>query len=237
LGLLGSAYYVKHPFLPLARTVAMINMDMIGRLRGDTLTVIGTGTSPAWDQILKTANAPIGLHLQPNASGFGASDQTSFYSRDIPVLFFFTGVHPEYHTPEDTWDKINAEGEVKVLDLVADVTRRIADGAERPKFVRADHGESQMASASFNVYLGTIPDYSATVAGVTLTGVREGSPAEKAGLKGGDVIIRFGGKAVKNVYDYTFALRDARAGVPVDVTIRRGGATRVLRVVPARRPG
>jgi hypothetical protein len=237
LGLLGSAYYVKHPPIPLARTVAMVNMDMIGRLRGDTLTVIGAGTSTAWDQILKAANAPIGLHLQPSMSGFGASDQTSFYSRDIPVLFFFTGVHPEYHTPEDTWDKINADGEVKVLDLVADVVRRIGDGGERPKFVRADHGESQMASASFNVYLGTIPDYSATATGVTLTGVREGSPAERAGLKSGDIIIRFGGKAVKNVYDYTFALRDARAGVPVDVTIRRGSETRVLRVVPARRPG
>lgn len=237
LGLLGSSYLVKHPPVPLSRIVAMINMDMIGRLRGDALTVIGAGTSPAWDGILKQADAPLGLRLQPNASGFGASDQTSFYARDIPVLFFFTGVHKEYHTPEDTWEKINAEGEVRVLNLVADVARRIADAAERPKFVRADSGEAPMASASFNVYLGTIPDYSAQVEGVQLTGVREGSPAEKAGLKGGDIIIRFGSKAVKNIYDYTFALRDARAGVPVNVTVRRAGETRVIPVVPARRPG
>jgi aminopeptidase YwaD len=237
LGLLGSSYYVKHPVVPLARTVAMINMDMVGRLRGDALTVIGAGTSPAWDGLLKAADAPVGLKLLPNASGFGASDQTSFYARDIPVLFFFTGVHPDYHTPTDTWDKINAEGEAKVLTLVADVARRIADGGERPRFVRADNGRPEMASPSFNVYLGTIPDYSAQVEGVQLTGVREGSPAEKAGLRGGDIIVRFGSKAVKNIYDYTFALRDARAGVPVPVTVRRGSETRVLRVVPARRPG
>jgi aminopeptidase YwaD len=237
LGLLGSAHFVKEPPVPLARIVAMINMDMIGRLRNDALTVIGTGTSPAWEAILKAADAPIGLRLQENASGFGASDQTSFYARDIPVLFFFTGVHAEYHTPADTWEKINPEGEAKVLALVEEVARRIADAPQRPKFVRADTGGPQMASASFNVYLGTMPDYSATAEGVTLTGVREGSPAEKAGLKGGDIIIRFGGKAIKNVYDYTFALRDARAGVPVNVTVRRGSETRVLRVVPARRPG
>jgi peptidase M28-like protein/PDZ domain-containing protein len=237
LGLLGSSYYVKHPPVPLARTVAMINMDMVGRLRNDALTVIGAGTSPAWDAILKAADAPLGLKLLPSASGFGASDQTSFYAKDIPVLFFFTGVHPDYHTPTDTWEKINAPGEATVLTLVADVARRIADDAQRPRFVRADTGGPQMASVSFNVYLGTIPDYSATVEGVQLTGVREGSPAEKAGIRGGDIIIRFGGKAIKNIYDYTFALRDARAGIPVNVTVRRGGQTRVLRVVPARRPG
>src|SRR5205823_1601835 len=105
LGLLGSSFYVKHPVVPLARTAAMINMDMVGRLRGDALTVIGAGTSPAWEGILKAADAPLGLKLLPNASGFGASDQSSFYARDIPVLFFFTGVHPEYHTPADTWEK------------------------------------------------------------------------------------------------------------------------------------
>jgi aminopeptidase YwaD len=237
LGLLGSSFYVKHPPVPLARTVAMINMDMVGRLRNDALTVIGAGTSPAWDGILKAADAPLGLKLLPSASGFGASDQTSFYATDIPVLFFFTGVHPDYHTPTDTWEKINAPGEAKVLTLVADVARRIADNPQRPRFVSADTGGPQMASASFNVYLGTIPDYSAEVQGVALTGVREGSPAENAGIRGGDVIIRFGGKAIKNIYDYTYALRDARAGVPVDVTVRRGGATRVLHVIPARRPG
>ncbi len=237
LGLLGSSHFVKDPPLPLARVAAMINLDMVGRLRNDALTVIGTGTSPAWDAILKAANAPLGLRLLPNASGFGASDQNSFYAKDIPVLFFFTGVHPDYHTPTDTWEKINTAGEAKVLTLVADVTRRIADLPERPRFTRSETVQPQMASGGFRVFLGTIPDYSATAEGVTLSGVREGSPAEKAGLKGGDIIVRFGGKAIKNVYDYTFALRDARAGVPVPVTVQRGGQTRVIRVVPARRPG
>jgi aminopeptidase YwaD len=222
--------------VPLNRIVAMINLDMIGRLRNDTLTVIGTGTSSAWEEILKSANAPLGFKLQQNASGFGASDQTSFYARDIPVLFFFTGVHREYHTPEDTWDKVNTEGVARVANLVAGVIQRIADAGERPKFVRADGPQPRMSS-SFSVYLGTIPDYSATVEGVALTGVREGSPAEKAGLKAGDIIVRFGQRAVTDVYDYTYALRDARAGVPIELTVRRGAETRVISITPARRPG
>src|SRR5205807_8289061 len=131
----------------------------------------------------------------------------------------------------DTWEKINAEGEAKVLALIANAARQIADAPERPLFVRADNGRPEMASASFNVYLGTIPDYSATVEGVQLTGVREGSPAEKAGIRGGDIIVRFGSKSVKNIYDYTYALRDARPGIPVNMTVRRGSETRVLRVV------
>jgi aminopeptidase YwaD len=237
LGLLGSSHFVKHPPVPLNRIVAMLNMDMIGRLRGDTLTVIGSGTSPAWDTILKAADEPVGLKLQPSASGFGASDQNSFYVKDIPVLFFFTGVHPDYHTPTDTWDKINAEGEARVLTLVSDVARRIADAPQRPRFTRAEGVGPQMAGGGFRVYLGTIPDYSAAGEGVTLSGVREGSPAEKAGLKGGDVILRFGTRKIKNVYDYTFALRDARVGVAVPMTIRRSGQTRVIQVIPGRRPG
>jgi aminopeptidase YwaD len=236
MGLLGSAHFVKNPTVPLNRIVAMINLDMIGRLRNDTLTVIGTGTSSAWEEILKSANAPLGFKLQQNASGFGASDQTSFYARDIPVLFFFTGVHREYHTPEDTWDKVNTEGVARVANLVAGVIQRIADAGERPKFVRADGPQPRMSS-SFSVYLGTIPDYSATVEGVALTGVREGSPAEKAGLKAGDIIVRFGQRAVTDVYDYTYALRDARAGVPIELTVRRGAETRVISITPARRPG
>jgi aminopeptidase YwaD len=234
LGLLGSAHYVKEPPVPLARTVAMVNMDMIGRSRGNALTVIGAGTSPQWEQILESANAPFQFDLRRNASGFGASDQTSFYAKDIPVLFFFTGVHADYHRPSDTWEKINIHGQARIVQLVAATLDRIADLPDRPQFVRAEGSGPQMASASggFSVYLGTIPDYSAEREGVTLSGVREGSPAEKAGLKSGDVIVQFGGKAIKNVYDFTYALRDAKAGEPIEIVILRGADRHTLKITP-----
>jgi aminopeptidase YwaD len=242
LGLLGSAYYVKHPPVPLEHTVAMINMDMIGRARGSVLTVIGSGTSPAWKELLDAANADlVGAHegaplqLRPSASGFGASDQSSFYARDIPVLFFFTGVHKDYHMPSDTWEKINIVGEARIVRFVAAVIERIAGLPERPRFARAESEGPTMASPGFGVYLGTIPDYSEQGEGVTLSGVREGSPAEKGGLRAGDVIVQFGAKTVKNVYDYTYALRDAKAGEPVEVVVLRHGERQTLRVVPEKR--
>jgi hypothetical protein len=233
LGLLGSAHYVKQPRIPLVRTVAMVNMDMIGRGSGDALTVIGTGTSPQWAALLDAANAPLKFDLRRNDSGFGASDQSSFYGKDIPVLFFFTGVHPDYHRPSDTWEKINIQGEARILQLVAATVTRIADLPERPQFVRAEGSGPQMASASgFSVYLGTIPDYSAEREGVTLSGVREGSPAEKAGLRAGDVIVQFGERAIKNVYDFTYALRDAKAGEPIELVILRGSDRQTLKITP-----
>jgi Peptidase family M28/PDZ domain/PA domain len=235
LGLLGSAHYVKHPPVPLASTVAMINLDMIGRARGNALTVIGSGTSPAWKELLEAANADFKLDLRMNASGFGASDQSSFYGRDIPVLFFFTGVHKDYHMPSDTWEKINIVGEARIARFVAAVVERTAGLPERPRFARAEGEGPTMASPGFGVYLGTIPDYSEQGEGVTLSGVREGSPAEKAGLRAGDVIVQFGGKAVKNVYDYTYALRDARAGEPVEVVVLRKGERQTLSVIPEKR--
>lgn len=233
LGLLGSAYYVRHPTLPLDRTVAMINMDMVGRMQQDTLQILGTGTSPDWKALLDAVGPHFSLKTKTSGSGFGASDQSSFYARNIPVLFFFTGVHPDYHRPTDTWEKINAEGEVKVLQFVAETTERVADMPQRPRFARAD--DSAPASPGFSVYLGSIPDYSDNARGVALTGVREGSPAEKAGLKAGDVIVEFGSRKIANVYDYTYALRDAKPNVPVDVVVLRGDQRLKLTVVPKAR--
>jgi hypothetical protein len=235
LGLLGSAHYVKKPRIPLDRTVAMVNMDMIGRAKGNTLMVLGSGTSPVWKEVLETANRDLQFNLRPTNSGFGNSDHSSFYGKDVPVLFFFTGTHPDYHRPSDTWEKINLAGQTKIVKLVANVVTQIAGLPERPLFVRATGDEPRMAGGGFGVYVGTIPDYSAEGEGVTLSGVREGSPAEKAGLKAGDVIVQFGGKAIKNVYEYTFALRDARAGEPIEVVVLRGGERQTLRVTPERR--
>jgi hypothetical protein len=237
LGLLGSAHYVKKPRIPLERTVAMVNMDMIGRAKGKTLMVIGSGTSPAWTQILEDANREFGFDLRKTNTGFGNSDQASFYGKDIPVLFFFTGTHPDYHRPSDTWEKINIAAQSKIVRLVANVVGQIAELPERPLFVKSADEGPRMAAGGFGVYVGTIPDYAAEREGVTLSGVREGSPAAKAGLKAGDVIVQFGGKGIKNVYEYTFALREARAGEPVQVVLLRNGERQTVSVTPERRTG
>jgi aminopeptidase YwaD len=235
MGLLGSAYYVRHPVVPLERTVAMVNMDMIGREKNDMVYVLGTKTSPEWQPLLGACAARIPLAIKSGGgSGFGDSDQSSFYARNVPVLFFFTGVHEDYHRPSDTWEKINAAGEARILEFVAEAVKRISTLPRPPRFARADD-VTPGGSPGFAVYVGTVPDYSETTSGVTLTGVREGSPAEKAGLKPGDVIVEFGGRKITNVYDYTYALRDARAGAPVQVVVLRGSARLNLTVVPVAR--
>jgi Zn-dependent M28 family amino/carboxypeptidase len=235
LGLLGSSHFVKNSTIPLDRVVAMINMDMIGRMKDDRVVVIGSGTSPAWKELLDSAGKTHALTVRTNASGFGASDQTSFYARHIPVLFFFTGVHSDYHRTTDTWEKINAVGEARLLGLIADISERICGLPERPLYARADSGEPSMPVA-FRVYLGTIPDYAEEREGVTLQGVRENSPAEKAGLRAGDVIVEFDGKKIRNVYDYTYVLRDASPGKPVPIVVLRGSKRETLTITPARPP-
>ncbi len=227
LGLLGSDYYAKHPIIPIEKTVAMINMDMIGRLRENKLIAIGTGTAKEWDGLLTEANRSAGFQLARNDDGFGASDQQSFYSKDVPVLFFFTGSHADYHTPTDTADKINAEGEVKVLNLVVSCVESIAGSPERPTFQKINV-PSPGGSPGFRVYFGSIPDYAAQVVGVQLNGVREKSPAANAGLKTGDIIIKFGDTTIKSVQDYALALQNYKPGDVVDVVVRRGNETLTL---------
>lgn len=224
LGLLGSDYYVKHPLRPLDRTAAMINMDMIGRMRDSVLVIEGIGTSPAWEEVVKKANID-SLKLSLKPGGFGPSDHSSFYSRDIPVLFFFTNLHNNYHRPSDTWDKINCTGEQKVVSMIGRIATDIANEDRRPPFTRAASA-SPMASAGdrqgLRVGLGVVPDYAEEPGGMKISGTRPGSAAEKAGLKGGDIIMNFGGKAVKNVYDYTFLLGNYKAGDEVKIVVKRG---------------
>ena len=201
LGLFGSDWYVKHPILSIENTVAMLNMDMIGRLRENKLIVIGSGTATEWNGILTETNRTAGFTLTRNEDGFGASDQQSFYTKQIPVLFFFTGSHADYHTPTDTADKIDAIGEARVVQLVAMCAEKIANSPAKPTFQQIKV-PSPGGNPGFRVYFGTIPDYAAQVEGVQLNGVREGSPADKGGLKAGDIIVKFGDKTVKSVYDY-----------------------------------
>ena len=234
-GLWGSAHYVGSPLLPLDGTVAMLNLDMVGRVQNDALTVFGTGTAEEWTEILERANArtaaPLGLRL--NSDGFGASDHTSFYARGIPVLHFFSNTHPEYHRIEDDWALVNAEGMDRVTELVTAVVREVVpasglasltpvEGAGNPHGV-GESGDENSVRSGFRVRLGTIPDYSRESGGMAITAVRADSPAAKVGMQGGDIIIRLGPHDVDDVYDYMAALNEFDPGDEVEIVVLRDG--------------
>jgi aminopeptidase YwaD len=246
LGLLGSGAYTKKPAAPLAQTVAMVNMDMIGRLRQGSLFIGGVGTSPAWKPLidkLNHAEAPAAaagngsgsrFQLSFGQDGFGPSDHQSFYVRDVPVLFFFTGTHDDYHKPTDTAEKINAEGERQVVEFVREAAVAVANEPERIAFTKVKT-ESKPTGRGFRVYLGTVPNYSDQSDGMKLDGVRPASPAERAGLRAGDIVVVLGKTPIKNVYDYTYALGELRAGEEVEVIIRRDGRELNLKITPEKR--
>ncbi|HVG22418.1 MAG TPA: M28 family peptidase, partial [Blastocatellia bacterium] len=247
LGLLGSGAYTKAPLAPLASTVAMLNMDMVGRLRNGSLFVGGVGTSPSWKPLLEKLNEAKGatasspgngsqsrFQLGLGQDGFGPSDHQSFYVRDVPVLFFFTGTHDDYHKPSDTADKINSEGVAQVAEYVREIAVSVANEPQRIAFNRVKV-ESKPTGGGFRVYLGTVPNYSDQSDGMKLDGVRPGSPAERAGLRAGDVVVRLGKTPIKNVYDYTYALGELRAGEEVEIVIRRDGREMTLKVTPDKR--
>jgi aminopeptidase YwaD len=227
LGTLGSAYYVNHPFFPLSSTVAMINMDMVGRLEKKSLTVYGTGTSSSWGSIVEGENKDSLFTLKLIPDGYGPSDHSQFYSKDIPVLFFFTGTHNDYHKPSDTWDKINYPGEEKVVQYVRNIARDIDDEKSRPDFVRVASSAPSGGGdrRSFRVTLGIIPDYAEETVGLKISGIRPGGPAEKAGLHAGDVIVKMSGKKVMNIYDYMGVLGELNQGDKVEVVVLRDGKT------------
>jgi Zn-dependent M28 family amino/carboxypeptidase len=185
-GLIGSKAYVKNPGAPLADTVAMLNMDMIGRMKGNMLTVGGVGTSPEFRKLVESLNpASGGFALRLSEDGFGPSDHSSFYAKQIPVLFFFSGTHEDYHKPSDTADKINYEGQAKIVGFVAEIARAIDRVDARPAYA-VTRGQSSGRSTGFRVYLGTVPSYAESNDGMLLDAVRDDSPAAKAGVKAGD---------------------------------------------------
>jgi len=227
-GLLGSSYYAQHPTVALDQTIAMLNLDMVGRVSKNRLYVGGTGTWPGFKKLVEDANRSIaggGFELSYSASGYGASDHMSFTVRDVPVLFFFSGLHADYHKPSDTWEKIDATGGAKVVELVAGVGQALDALPEKPQYVRVAEPASPVmgAGGGYGPYFGSIPDMGESEHGVKFTDVRDGSPAAKAGLKGGDVLVEFGDKRIDNLYDFTYALRAHKPGDKVMVTVLRNG--------------
>jgi len=170
--------------------------------------------------------------LTLNEDGYGPSDHSSFYAKQVPVLFFWTGNHEDYHKPSDTADKINYEGEARVVSFVERIVRDIDRSDKRPTYTVAK-SDSQGRTMGFRVYLGTIPNYADSNDGLKLDGVRNDSPASKAGLKAGDRIVKMAGREVKNVYDYTYALGEMKAGQEYEVEVVRGSERLTLKITPA----
>ena len=242
LGVLGSSWFVNHPPVPIERMVAMLNFDMVGRLRNDKLIVYGTSTATELKAIVDSANAVAGsamFRISGGGDGYGPSDQSSFYAKDIPVLHFFTDLHEDYHRATDDADKINAGGEARVVELALRVARVIADRPARLTFVHiAAPVRTAVSEEGKQTYLGTVPDMGASeTKGLLLTGVRAGSPADLGGLKAGDVIVELGGVAVKDLYSYSDALYAHKPGDVVKIVVLRGGERLELSVTLGRRGG
>ena len=237
LGLLGSRYYTRHSTFPLERTVAMLNLDMIGRLREGKLFVGGVGTSPIFQSKLEELGPEEDLALTFSFSGYGASDHTSFTMEGVPSLFFFTGLHRDYHKPSDDWEHINASGTERVLRLAYQMADYVQALPERPAFVKPSQPQRRHGGGGgYGAYFGSVPDFGHEGKGVRFDDVREGAPAHKAGLEVGDVLIYFNGRAIDNLHDFTDALQRHKPGDDVPVVVMRDGKSVEFHVQLAERP-
>jgi Tol biopolymer transport system component len=236
LGLLGSSWFAEHSPVPLSNIVACLNFDMIGRLRDNKLMLQGVGSSTWWRRTIEKRNVAAAFDLVLQEDPYLPTDVTAFYPRGIPVLSFFTGSHDDYHRPTDTADKVDYAGVERIVRLARGIVVDVTTATERPDYVKVATSDKGMGSReNLRAYLGTIPDYATETAGVKLSGVRGGSPAEKAGLKSGDVIVEFGGQKIANIYDYTYALDAVKIGQPVQVVVLRDGQRVTVQATPEAR--
>jgi Zn-dependent M28 family amino/carboxypeptidase len=234
-GLIGSAYFTKSSLFNKYNIISMINLDMVGRLNNKkTLIISGIGSSNIWDSLVTAINKNYDFTLSLNSESIGGSDHTSFFLKDKPVLYFFTGIHEDYHKPSDTYDKINPEGEVKILEMVFDVLMSLDTREIKPEFVKLDKSKKEEIKgdkkATSKVYTGTIPDFTEEVEGYKISGVTPGSPADNAGLKAGDIIIKFGDREIKNISDYMNALSEHIPDEEVDFIVLRNGVKINLKI-------
>jgi hypothetical protein len=237
-GTLGSMYMVEHMPVPIDSVDAMLNFDMVGRMKNDRLLIFGVATAPELPGIVADANATVHLDVAAQGDGDGPSDHASFYLKNLPVLHFFTDTHEDYHKVGDTPDKINAAGEARVVALAERALRAIADRPARLTFVRAPSTAKTSSSNGSNVYLGSIPDMAGSeTPGLRLSGVSAGSPAEVGGLKADDIIVEFDGKPVKDLYEYSDALYSHKPGDEVDIVVLRNGQRVTVHVKLGQRGG
>jgi len=220
LGLIGSTHFVNDPVVPLDKVVAYVNFDMVGRLRENKLILQGVGSSSVWTKLIEKRNVPIGFNLTLQTDPYLPTDVTAFYPKEVPVLSFFTGGHEDYNRPTDDIETLNYEGLERISQFAHGIVLDVVHTPERPEYVAVERSDSEGGSRdTLRAYLGTIPDYTTEGTGVKLSGVRAGGPADKAGLKGGDVIVEFGGQQIANIYDYSYDLEAVKIGVPVKVVV------------------
>ena len=231
-GLWGSAHFVREPTVELERAVAMLNLDMVGRVVDDQLTILGFGTAAEWDEIVDMAAGEMSdpLSIAKSPDGFGPSDHSSFYGEGIPVLHFLSNLHEDYHRPSDDFDKINYEGLERVIELTVDILIKLAgNGSDLVALTPLEQdrppppGQASSSTSGYGPYLGSIPDMTPRDFGLRLTGVREGSPADEAGLRGGDVVVEFDGNEITDIYAYTYALQARSPGDEVSIVVERDG--------------
>jgi hypothetical protein len=242
LGLLGSAYYVKEPIYPLAGTLAMVNIDMVGRLRSGRLIVYGARSAKEFPSLLDSLNWYAGFDLLAQGDGYGPSDQSSFYAAKRPVLHLFTDLHEDYHRTTDDWQRVNLDGLKRVADFTLALVTALANRPrpltfDLPAPLPAPAAVANGTPSGYGAYLGTVPDITGAPGGVRLVGVRAGSPAEKAGLRGDDIITRIGTRDTPDLQAMTDALRSHRPGETVEILVRRGATITTLRATLGTRGG
>lgn len=232
-GLIGSARYCKEPLYPLDKTVAMLNMDMVGRLKDEKLIIQGVNTAPEFSPIIEKLNESYGFDLKQKDGGTGPSDHSSFYAHKIPVMHFFTGLHSDYHRPSDDFDKVNVPGMRRVAEMVAETALALAAADTRPTYVEIASSEKSAGGDGERPYFGSIPDFGQEQPGYAISGATKDSPADKAGMKGGDIIIKFGESKIGNLEDFDSALRKYKSGDKVPVIVKRGNEEVKLEVTLA----
>ncbi len=235
MGTLGSNDFVKSPpdDFNIKNVAAMVNLDMVGRCRDNKVMVYGVATGTGFDDLLKRNDKDIGMEIKTSPDGFGGSDQLAFMNAGIPVLFFFTGSHSDYHKPSDTADKLDVAAQAKITALAFETAIELINAPERPKFVKVE--APKITGGMGGIRLGTLPDYAYDGKGLRINGVREGSPADKGGLKNGDIIVVLGGRKIENINDYMNALAQCKANVETPIRLVRDKKEIDVTVIPEKK--
>ena len=235
LGLLGSRDFVKQAPVPMDQIAAYLNFDMVGRLRGNKLTVQAVGSSSIWTDLVEELNAPIGFALSFVADPYLPTDSRELNAAEVPSLAFFTGGHEDYHRPTDDAGTLDYEGLDRIAELATAVAAHLVTTPEPPDFIEVVQGVRQTGQASMRIFTGTIPDYASEAEGLLLSGAIAGGPAQAAGLQGGDLIVSLAGQTIANIYDYTYALDLLKVGEPAEVVYLRDGERITAELIPEAR--
>ncbi len=236
LGVLGSAKFLQEPPIPAEEIAAYVNLDMVGRMRENRLTLQAVGSSSAWPRLIEQSNVPVGFDIQTGEDPYLPTDSTTFNQASVPTIHFFTGSHEDYHRPSDTADKVNYEDLERVVRFGALMVGRLANLDEAPDFIKVEPKVAEGGGRdAVRAFTGTIPDYATEVEGLRLGGVIGGGPADEAGLAEGDVIVEFAGQTITNIYDYTYALDAVKIGEPTRVVVLRDGERIEVTIIPRAR--